>query len=77
MSNAQASVKNVRPIPHINFLMDFYKKSIPYKETTLVHGDYKFDNIMFVNQNTPQIIGVLDWELSTLGLYFYFYVLNY
>ncbi len=32
----------------------------------LVHGDYRLDNIMF-HRNEPKIIGVLDWELSTLG----------
>ncbi len=33
---------------------------------SLVHGDYRLDNVMFdkANQN---IIAVLDWELSTLG----------
>lgn len=33
---------------------------------TLVHGDYRIDNLMFAPQ-TPEIVAVLDWELSTLG----------
>lgn len=32
----------------------------------LVHGDYRLDNLIFSRDN-EQIIGVLDWELSTLG----------
>ncbi|WDE09866.1 phosphotransferase family protein [Thalassomonas haliotis] len=32
----------------------------------LVHGDFRLDNIMFHRQK-PDIIAVLDWELSTLG----------
>ena len=32
----------------------------------LVHGDYRLDNIMF-HPTKPKIIGILDWELSTLG----------
>ncbi|MGH1350844.1 MAG: phosphotransferase family protein [Methyloligellaceae bacterium] len=33
---------------------------------TLVHGDYRLDNVMF-HKERPEVIGVLDWELSTLG----------
>lgn len=32
----------------------------------LVHGDFRLDNIMF-KKDKPEIIAILDWELSTLG----------
>ncbi len=32
----------------------------------LVHGDYRIDNIMFA-PDRPEVVAVLDWELSTLG----------
>jgi aminoglycoside phosphotransferase (APT) family kinase protein len=32
----------------------------------LVHGDYRLDNLI-VARDRPEIIAVLDWELSTLG----------
>lgn len=35
-------------------------------ETTLVHGDYRIDNLVFHPSQT-RIIGVLDWEIATLG----------
>ena len=34
---------------------------------TLIHNDYKFDNIVLDPNDPTRIIGVLDWEMSTLG----------
>lgn len=33
---------------------------------SLVHGDYRIDNMMFA-PDRPEVLAVLDWELSTLG----------
>ncbi|UVK40615.1 phosphotransferase family protein [Mesorhizobium sp. AR10] len=33
---------------------------------SLVHGDYRLDNMIFASDR-PQVLAVLDWELSTLG----------
>nr|WP_240964952.1 phosphotransferase family protein [Acidovorax sp. SRB_24] len=48
-------------------LMEWLPAQVPPgDETTLVHGDYRIDNLVF-HPTEPRVIGVLDWELSTLG----------
>ncbi|SFR67445.1 phosphotransferase family protein [Halogeometricum limi] len=34
---------------------------------TLVHGDYKLDNVLYGPSSDPELRAVFDWEMSTLG----------
>ena len=53
-------------IPAMNNLIDWLPPNIPDEdETSIVHGDYRLDNMIFCSNNN--VMGVLDWELSTLG----------
>jgi aminoglycoside phosphotransferase (APT) family kinase protein len=36
------------------------------RRVTIVHGDFRLENVMF-HPTQPRIIGVLDWEISTIG----------
>jgi acyl-CoA dehydrogenase len=56
------------PLPQsMNRLMEWLPQHLPAaEECTLVHGDYRLDNLVF-HPTEPRVIGVLDWELSTLG----------
>jgi aminoglycoside phosphotransferase (APT) family kinase protein len=49
-------------------LIEWLPRHIPADEpaATLVHGDYRIDNMMF-DRDSSRVIAVLDWELSTLG----------
>ncbi len=37
------------------------------RKYTLIHNDYKFDNVVFDAKKPDKIIGVLDWEMTTIG----------
>jgi aminoglycoside phosphotransferase (APT) family kinase protein len=34
---------------------------------TIVHNDFRFDNLILAPEDPQQIVGVLDWELATVG----------
>lgn len=54
-------------IPAMDRLVEWLPENIPETdEVAIVHGDYRIDNIMF-HREEPEIIALLDWELSTLG----------
>lgn len=52
ISEAQAATEDVKtgkkvgPVPHFNQLLDWFAKNLPADRTTIVHGDYKLDNMV-------------------------------
>ncbi|WEW58760.1 hypothetical protein PRK78_004228 [Emydomyces testavorans] len=71
---AQASTVDIETrvavgdFPHFNEMVEFFsnKDLQPKDRGTLVHGDYKIDNIVF-HKTEPRVIGILDWEMATIG----------
>src|SRR3954464_8546438 len=48
-------------------LIDWLPLHIPPDSApAIVHGDYRMDNLVF-HKTEPVVIGVIDWELSTIG----------
>ena len=65
----QYEASRTSDIPAMEALMSFVRTKAPASdETTLIHGDYRIDNMMFLNgDETPRALAIIDWELSTLG----------
>ncbi|XP_050015071.1 acyl-CoA dehydrogenase family member 10 isoform X3 [Alexandromys fortis] len=54
-------------IPAMERLIQWLPLHIPKQQrTTVVHGDFRLDNLIF-HPEKPEVLAVLDWELSTLG----------
>ena len=55
--------------PRWEAVKDWLKANMPADHPTpaIVHNDYRFDNVILDPAEPLQIIGVLDWELTTLG----------
>ncbi|KAK8084557.1 phosphotransferase enzyme family protein [Apiospora hydei] len=54
-------------IPHFEELVGYFSSGTqPRDRATLVHGDYKIDNLVF-HPTEPWVVGILDWEMSTVG----------
>ncbi|XP_046584444.1 acyl-CoA dehydrogenase family member 10-like [Haliotis rubra] len=63
----QYEASQTREIPSMTKLMEWIPQNFPKDErVTVVHGDFRLDNLIF-SQYKSDVLGVLDWELSTLG----------
>jgi aminoglycoside phosphotransferase (APT) family kinase protein len=62
----QLQAEPARPLPLLKALGEHLRSCRPdQREVAIVHGDYRLDNVMVGADGA--VIGVLDWELWTLG----------
>ncbi|KAJ4287363.1 hypothetical protein N0V90_012761 [Kalmusia sp. IMI 367209] len=69
----QSKVKNIttgqalgRAHPSFDEVIAYIRTNLPSDRSSIIHGDYKFDNIV-LHPTEPRVIAILDWELSTIG----------
>ncbi len=56
------------PIPDLEAVADWLPQHLPVDDgrVSIAHGDFRLGNLLF-HPDKPEVIGILDWELSTLG----------
>jgi len=66
--STQYRASEIDKIEPMEQLMTWLQANMPADDglVSIAHGDYRLDNVMF-HPEKPEIIAVLDWELSTLG----------
>ena len=63
----QYRASETETIPDMDALIAWLPHNVPPQTAVrVVHGDYRLDN-MIISRTGPDVIAVLDWELSTLG----------
>lgn len=63
----QWAMSKTREDAAIELLIRWLGENMPQEtETTISHGDFRLGNLMF-HPTEPRVVGILDWELSTLG----------
>src|SRR6185503_8810640 len=55
-------------VPHVDQIAAWLAARIPAESgAAIIHNDYKYDNIVLDAGDPTRIVGVLDWEMATLG----------
>ena len=55
-------------LPEVERISAWLTERMPAShETALIHNDYKYDNVVLDPRDATKIVGVLDWEMCTLG----------
>ena len=63
----QYRASETETIAAMDRLIDWLPEHLPPEPPpAIVHGDYRMDNLVF-HKTEPRVVGVLDWELSTIG----------
>lgn len=57
-----------RCLPAVDELSRHLRRTLPRSpRISIVHGDYKLDNVLFARSAPARVIAILDWEMATIG----------
>jgi aminoglycoside phosphotransferase (APT) family kinase protein len=64
----QLDTYRVRDLPDVDDLATWLRTNVPrHGDLTVMHGDYKVDNVIWAPDSPPRIACVVDFEMTTVG----------
>jgi aminoglycoside phosphotransferase (APT) family kinase protein len=64
----ELTMQRTRPLAGIDEATAWLRAHVPASsETTVVHGDYKLDNVALSADGPVRLLAIFDWEMATLG----------
>lgn len=58
----------VEDLPEMDAVYHWLKENRPPTTSfSLIHNDYKLDNVMFADDDPGRVVAVFDWDMCTLG----------
>lgn len=55
-------------LPEVGRIATWMRDHLPaMNDAALIHNDYKYDNLVLSTHDVTKIVGVLDWEMATIG----------
>lgn len=65
--SGQYKASETQAVESMDRLIEWLPENVPDDpSSSIVHGDFRLDNLV-LHAEEPKVIGVLDWELSTIG----------
>ncbi|MXO89873.1 phosphotransferase [Altererythrobacter aquaemixtae] len=63
----QYRASETEEIPEVERLIEWLPATLPQQDrVSIIHGDFRIDNMIYA-PDRPEILAIIDWELSTLG----------
>lgn len=64
----QLDASRNRPLPDLDAVTDWLRAHVPESPpATIVHGDFRIDNVMFAPEPPARVLAIVDWEMATIG----------
>ncbi len=58
----------IEDLAEMDTLYDWLREHLPATgRSSLVHNDYKLDNVMFAEDDPGNVVAIFDWDMCTLG----------